>query len=197
MTTVLYLHGFLSSPQSVKAQQTLAYAHRHYPDVNVLIPQIPNTIDAAITFLKSFVEQHFVQQSKPLLCIGSSMGGFLSNWLVENYPENKQNKAVLVNPAVAPYNLMLSYIGEHTNPYSGEQFAVDDHHIGTLREIEPSSIKNPSSYKLLLQTGDEVLDYQLAVKRYQGANIIIEDGGDHSFIDFDRHLSDVFRFLLS
>lgn len=197
MTTVLYLHGFLSSPESVKAKQTLEYAKQYLPDVEIVIPQIPNTIDAAVSSLKSLVKQHFIQPGKPILCIGSSMGGFLSNWLVETYAGHSESKAVLVNPAVAPYNLMLNYLGEHTNPYSGERFCVDADHIDVLRALEPTSCNNPSSYKLLLQTGDEVLDYKLAVERYKGANVIIEEGGDHSFINFERHLNDVFRFLLS
>jgi hypothetical protein len=48
----------------------------------------------------------------------------------------------------------------------------------------------------MLQSGDEVLDYQLAVERYQGADIQVEQGGDHSFVGYNQHLSDVFCFLL-
>lgn len=197
MTTIIYLHGFLSSPQSVKAQQTIDYANKHHPDVDMLVPQIPNTIDFAVSYLESVIDKHFIQTSKPLLCIGSSMGGFLSNWLLEKYSDKPDSKAVLVNPAVAPYNLMQDYLGEHTNPYSQERFCVDTHHIDVLRQLESVKVSNPSRYKLLLQTGDEVLNYQLAESRYKGASIHIEQGGDHSFVDYHQHLGDVFRFLLS
>lgn len=196
MTTILYLHGFLSSSQSAKAQQTLNYANQQHPDVNVLIPQIPNTIDIAVNYLEKLIETHFIQQSKPILCIGSSMGGFLSHWLIEKYASMPGCKAVLVNPAVAPHLLMQDYLGEHTNPYSQQRFVIDAEQIQILRQLEPSYISDPSRYKVMLQSGDEVLDYQLAVALYQGADIQVERGGDHSFVGYDQHLSDVFRFLL-
>ena len=195
MNTILYLHGFLSSPQSEKAQQTLAFANQYYPDVQIITPQIPNTIDNAVGYLRDIVEEHFRQKQKPLLCIGSSMGGFLSTWLLSEYPEDLGGKAVLINPAVAPYNLMQGYLGEHTNPYSNEKFRVDAHHIDVLRSLDPSSICHPERFQVLLQTGDEVLDYRLAEERYHGAEVKIEQGGDHSFINYGKHLADIFDFL--
>ena len=45
MSQVIYLHGFLSSPQSEKAQLTKAYVEQNVKDVILHIPQIPNTID--------------------------------------------------------------------------------------------------------------------------------------------------------
>ena len=47
----------------------------------------------------------------------------------------------------------------------------------------------------MVQTGDEVLDYQQAVNKYQGCDLIIEKGGDHSFIDYDKKLPQIMRFL--
>jgi predicted esterase YcpF (UPF0227 family) len=47
-----------------------------------------------------------------------------------------------------------------------------------------------------LQTADETLDYRQAATKYQGYKLSIEQGGDHSFLDFQRFLPDIFRFLL-
>jgi predicted esterase YcpF (UPF0227 family) len=196
MTSILYLHGFLSSPKSEKAQQTSAYIQKYYPTVELLIPQIANSIDNAVTQLQSVVKTHFIERQKPLLLIGSSMGGFLSNWLLSNYPQELGGRAVLINPAVAPYNLMQNYLGEHVNPYTQEQFTVDEHHIEVLRELEPTVVARPEHYQVYLQTGDEVLDYRLAEERYKGANLTIENGGDHSFVHYDQHLKSILSFLL-
>ncbi|MCP3862167.1 MAG: esterase YqiA, partial [Aestuariibacter sp.] len=38
MSAVLYLHGFLSSPLSVKAQQTRRYLSEQYPDIEFVCP---------------------------------------------------------------------------------------------------------------------------------------------------------------
>ena len=120
------------------------------------------------------------------------MGGFLSNWLVEQYG----GKAVLINPAVAPYSLMADYLGPHVNPYTQERFEVTADHIALLRAMEPESVADATAYKVLLQTGDETLDYRLAEQRYTGSDLCIEEGGDHSFQGFERHLPAIFRFLL-
>ena len=48
---------------------------------------------------------------------------------------------------------------------------------------------------MLLQTGDEVLDYRLAESRYSGCRMTIEQGGDHSFQHFERPLPAIIEFL--
>jgi predicted esterase YcpF (UPF0227 family) len=50
---------------------------------------------------------------------------------------------------------------------------------------------------LLAQTGDETLDYRLAVDKYQVCKQTIEAGGDHSFQNFDSHLPNIINFLLA
>ncbi|HCG87594.1 MAG TPA: esterase YqiA, partial [Alteromonas macleodii] len=38
MQHILYLHGFLSSPKSIKAQATKAYFEQHHANVTLHIP---------------------------------------------------------------------------------------------------------------------------------------------------------------
>jgi len=47
---------------------------------------------------------------------------------------------------------------------------------------------------LMVETGDEVLDYRQAVARYAGAQQYVIEGGDHGFGDFAEHLEVVFAF---
>ncbi|WP_100656214.1 YqiA/YcfP family alpha/beta fold hydrolase [Alteromonas flava] len=192
MPTIVYLHGFLSSPQSQKAQETRQYIEQHHPAVTLLTPQIPNTIDQVPKLLLQLIRP-LLASGESLRLIGSSMGGFLSNWLVEQFG----GKAVLINPAVGPYRLMLDYLGEHVNPYTGEAFTVTQAHTEQLRQMEPPAISSPAAYKVLLQTGDETLDYRLAEQRYAGAELVIETGGDHSFVNYAAHLPAICEFLLA
>ena len=53
---------------------------------------------------------------------------------------------------------------------------------------------SPSRYLLLVETGDEVLDYRLALERYAGAEQIVVEGGDHSLRSFPEHLGRILRF---
>ncbi|GLR72617.1 YqiA/YcfP family alpha/beta fold hydrolase [Agaribacter marinus] len=188
MQHIIYLHGFLSSPKSVKAQQTLAFFKAHFPAVNIHIPQLPGDIGRAITQIESLVN---TLPQKQLRFIGSSMGGFLSTYFVEQYG----GKAVLVNPAVEPFNLLKHYMGKHLNPYTGEIFYITYNQIERLVQAHQTALRKPEDYFVLLQTGDETLDYRLAEKKYQHSKMYIEDGGNHSFVDYDKHLPDIFSFL--
>lgn len=188
MQHLIYLHGFLSSPQSEKAQQTLAFAKKHYPYLNVHTPQLAGNIQQAVKQVDTLV------RSLPkgnLRFIGSSMGGYLSTYVCEKYG----GKAVLINPAVRPFDLLSGYIGLHINPYTGEKFSIHSGHIACLRSLYCTSLKQGSAYKVLLQTGDETLDYRLAEAKYTGADITVEQGGDHSFIAYENHLASIFSFL--
>ena len=49
-------------------------------------------------------------------------------------------------------------------------------------------------YLLLVETGDEVLDYRQAVKRYSGSRQIVLAGGDHSFTRFPEQVPQIIEF---
>ncbi len=191
MSEVLYLHGFLSSPQSVKAQSTLSWFASHHPDTKMHVPQLSNSPNKVKQQLDDYLQKHPSITRDGLRVIGSSMGGYLASHLVEQYG----GRAVLVNPAVRPYELLLGFLGEHTNPYTQEKFSLvnDDMHI--LKTLDTPTIKCLQNYMVLLQTGDETLDYRQAQQKYQGAQLHIEPGGDHSFVGYEQHLPAIARFL--
>lgn len=186
---VIYLHGFLSSPQSKKALQTLEFVRTNYPDLILEIPQLANYPNDAVTIIEQKVAEH---QGKKLRFIGSSLGGFLSTFMVEKH----SGKAVLINPAVRPFELLVDFLGEHTNPHTQQLFLLENKHIDELRHLDTPTLKPESDYWVLLQTEDETLDYRQAETKYQDYKLSVEDGGDHSFQNFQRFLPDIFRFLL-
>jgi uncharacterized protein len=55
-------------------------------------------------------------------------------------------------------------------------------------------IARPQRYLLLVQTGDEVLDYRVAVAFYAGAWQFVQGGGDHAFHDFAAQIPVLLRF---
>lgn len=186
---VIYLHGFLSSPQSVKAQQTAMFVKTHYPELVLETPNLGNYPEEAVNAIEQLIKQH---SGKKLRFIGSSLGGFLSTYMANKYG----GKAVLVNPAVKPYELLDDFLGEHLNPYTQQKFHLQSKHVSELRRYDTPELIPHADYWVLLQTADETLDYKQAELKYQQYKMTIEQGGDHSFQNFQRFLPDIFRFLL-
>ncbi|MEP1868572.1 MAG: YqiA/YcfP family alpha/beta fold hydrolase, partial [Paraglaciecola sp.] len=158
-------------------------------DLHMEVPQLANYPQDAAKIIEDIIKQY---PDKKLRFIGSSLGGYLSTYMREKY----SGKAVLVNPAVRPYELLLGYLGEHVNPNSGEQFLLEKKHIEELVALDCENVHAKENYWVLLQTKDETLDYRQAESKYQGCKMTIEEGGDHSFQNFQRFLPDIFRFLL-
>ena len=186
---LLYIHGFNSSSRSHKATVMAEYCAEHRADIKVLTPQLPSFPQQAALYLQQLVEQYKDQDEIAL--VGSSLGGYLSTWLNSHYGF----KAVVVNPAVKPYELLVDYLGEQVNPYTNERYVLETKHIDELKALDVPAITKPSDFWLLQQTEDEVLDYRQAVEKYQGATQTVAEGGDHSFVGFERYPQQIITFL--
>ncbi|WP_341501865.1 YqiA/YcfP family alpha/beta fold hydrolase [Gallaecimonas sp. GXIMD4217] len=182
---LLYLHGFHSSPGSMKAQQVLSWFAYHHPDIEVLAPQLPATPMAAWEQAEALVD------GRTLGVIGSSLGGFLATRLAERHPL----KAVLINPAVRPAELFHDYLGPQQHPYTGECYELDQRHLAELQALTLAGIERPERFMVLQKEGDEVLDWRQARDFYRGARLHIEPGGNHAFEDLPRHLPALAQFL--
>ena len=101
---------------------------------------------------------------------------------------------MLVNPAIRPYDDLRPYLGPQTNLYTGETFVVTDAHFAELAALAVARITRPERYWLLVQTGDEVLDYREAIAFYAGAFQYVQGGGDHAFQRFEAQIPAVLRF---
>lgn len=47
---------------------------------------------------------------------------------------------------------------------------------------------------LIAAKGDQLLDWQMMQKHYEGANQTIIDGSDHGLSDFEKYLDNVLSF---
>ncbi|MCP5076941.1 MAG: hypothetical protein GY951_02640 [Psychromonas sp.] len=185
---LLSLHGFHSSPQSLKAQQLAEYIATHHPETTFICPQLPCLPEQMWQLIESIFEKH---ESDDIGVVGSSLGGYLATKVSEVYNSN----VVLVNPAVTPYLLLQIYAGKQIHPYTGKEYFIDENYMKQLKLLDIKSITTPTNSWVLLQQGDEVLDYQHATNKYQGCKITCELGGDHSFVGFERFIPDIIKFL--
>ena len=190
MTTIVYLHGFRSSPASVKATQFRA-AVDALPSARRPVLYVPNLQMRPAAAIASVAEWlRHDQDPDALAFVGSSLGGFYATHLAERYGA----RAVLVNPAVHPARDLAPYIGVQTNLHTGEAFEVFASDFNDLRALEVGRITRPERYWLLVETADEVLDFREAVAHYGGAHQYVRGGGDHTFTDFASQVPAILRF---
>jgi predicted esterase YcpF (UPF0227 family) len=183
---LIYIHGFNSSALSLKAGLVRKRMVELGRGNEFFCPELPDRPRNAVALLDDLVRDSTA--ASPAL-IGSSLGGYYATWLAERH----HLRAVLVNPAVRPYELLGPALGMQTNLYTGVRYELTADHLEELRELEVATVR-PERYLLLVSTGDEVLDYRRAVEKYRGSEKIIHEGGDHGFSDFERHLGRVLAF---
>jgi predicted esterase YcpF (UPF0227 family) len=196
---ILYLHGFRSSPASLKARLLTDYFAAHGRAAEFVCPQLPASPAQAINLLQRIIDQygnqHAVQSdnqhsAQKLCLIGSSLGGFYATYLAE-----KNNcKAVLINPAVTPPRDLEKYVGVTTAYHSDEVFEFKSEYVEELRQFAISKISHPERYFLLAATGDEVLDWREMVSHYPSAKQHIIQGSDHGISEFADYLNLVVAF---
>jgi predicted esterase YcpF (UPF0227 family) len=121
--------------------------------------------------------------------VGSSLGGFYATHLAEKHGL----KAVLINPAIDPHVGLGAFLGPQQNLHSGERYELTERHLEEWAQLHAAAV-TPGRYLLLLETGDEVLDYRHAVERYRGARQVVVAGGDHALQSFPEHLGLIFDF---
>jgi predicted esterase YcpF (UPF0227 family) len=121
--------------------------------------------------------------------VGSSLGGFYATYLAEK----RALRAVLINPAIDPHVGLRAYLGPQKNLHTGEPYELTEAHLREWQKLYPARI-TPQRYLLIVETGDEVLDYRRAVARYAGAEQIVIPGGDHSLQSFPQHLPRILEF---
>jgi uncharacterized protein len=187
MVNILYLHGFRSSPQSMKAR--LMAAHFETNEHRFVCPQLPASPAHAIELACELVEDRG-DSAKDWALVGSSLGGYYATFLSEKYG----CRAALLNPAVFPADDLADYVGELTMYHSNDSFEWKAEYLYELEALRVERITKPNRYFLLAATGDEVLDWRIMRDHYAGAEQLIIEGSDHAISEFERYVKRVASF---
>lgn len=187
---LLYIHGFNSSPQSYKASALKTWMLKNHPAIIYEAPYLSPYPGEAILQLEKLIRACLAKQEAVTL-VGSSLGGFYGAWLAEKYGL----RAVLVNPSVRPFELLGRYIGENRNYHNGDRYVFEPKHVDELRGFYVPVHRHPENLLLMVQTGDETLDFKEATAKYSMCQSIIEYGGDHGFQGFERWFEYLMMFL--
>jgi hypothetical protein len=189
----LYIHGFNSSPSSYKARAFVDYLRQRGEGERVLVPALSHRPVEAIALLEQLIEFH---AERDILLLGSSLGGYYATYLMEKLGRVDEctMRAVMINPAVRPYELLEGWLGEQENLYTAEPYRLTLEHLQQLLALDCDRIAMPKRYLLLTQTDDETLDYRQAVEKFCDSPAIIQQGGSHGFDDFESMIPTILAF---
>lgn len=195
---LIYLHGFNSSPQSNKAQVLGRYMEERGLGARYACPALPHRPEQACAAIEHAIERAIeyatgagtagMPQEQTTL-VGSSLGGFYATWFAERYGL----KAALINPAIHPHRDLRAFLGVQQNLHTGEKYELTEAHLAQWAQLFVPAI-TPSRYLLLVETGDELLDYREAVGKYAGARQVVVQGGDHTLQSFADHIRQILQF---
>ena len=189
---IIYLHGFQSSPMSKKGQQLEQYC-TNVEHADVHLPDLNKPPEHVLRDISKLIESLPLDQVR---LVGSSLGGFYATYLVAKYG----CPAVLINPAMQPWQLFEDLFGIEQIPLKvTDSWTLDADQLQQLQSIADTKLKHADKILVLLQRGDEVLDYRQAQRYYSAlhpsALILTDVGGNHAMDDFKDKLPLVLEFL--
>lgn len=179
---ILFIHGFGSCGWGGKS-----LALRQYFGMDrVLAPDLPLQPRDAVRHLTDLCGRYPVRA-----LVGSSLGGFYATWLNRSHPR----PTVLINPAMRPHEKLKGYTGRHRRWCDDLPFDVDLEYIEALGQLVRPTLGSRERYLVLLQEGDEVLDYREAADYYREKDLRVVPGGSHRFEDFPRQLPQIGHWI--
>jgi len=179
----IYIHGFGGSGEGVKAKLFREY----FKSINkpFIAPSLSYVPELAISTLKELIESY-----SDVTLIGSSLGGYYSIYLSQKY----NIKATLLNPSIHPTITLKNSLGFPPNFYDESSFKWSETHLKMLEKLK-SKVAKQELIMLLVQKGDDLLDYKEAVEYLPDSHMIVEDGGSHSFDGIEKQFKNIVEFL--
>lgn len=186
---IIYLHGFNSGGRSHKAgwlRAQLAPAVLFAPDYE------PHRAHDAVRDLRKFINR--LRRENPqdprLMLIGSSLGGFWARHLAGEFGASM----VLINPSVHPYDTLAGHTGRFRNEATGGETVLTAADLAALRDyrVEPCDPRVPTL--VLLDAGDELLNYRIAEAAFRGCGrTLVYPGGSHRFDHLEAAVPEIRR----
>ena len=156
--SIVYLHGFRSSPRSFKAlllgkrMASVGLADRY------VCPMLPVSPREATRDVEALIADLSTRDGAKPMVIGSSLGGYYATWLAERHGL----RAAMLNPATRPERDLAKYVGEQPLWHGG----------GTIRS-SGNSFATPhiaAICALVLSKHPELTPFQLKSVLYLTAN---------------------------
>lgn len=190
---ILYLHGFNSGGRSQKA----IWLRAHLAPILVFAPSYePHRGHDAARDLRKFIARLRREnpQDPELMLLGSSLGGFWAQYLAPEFDA----RIVLINPSLRPDETLARHVGRYRNEATGGETVLTAEDVRALRafRVEPCDPEVPTL--VLLDAGDEVLDYRIAEAAFHACGQTrVYPGGSHRFEHLPEALPEIRRLYKS
>ena len=185
--TILYFHGFKSSSDSTKAKDLHKFISRRTKNTILITPDIHDNFHDAHNQIINLIESN----QPNIFFMGSSLGGYYASF----FSQKLNKKAVLINPAIPPLKDFEMHLGKNKNYSNGNKFIITKHDIDYIRSLSYKKILKPKNLMILLESGDEILNYNDTSSYFSGSHIDILYGGDHSYSSFKEKFNKIQDFL--
>ncbi|MGN0902446.1 MAG: YqiA/YcfP family alpha/beta fold hydrolase [Succinivibrio sp.] len=191
---IAYIHGLQSGSNARKAVIFKKELQRLMPECDFVSLDFDDKFRQGIDDLDGFVKRSLEDGIKPFL-VASSLGGFYALILSLRY----SLKTALINPCIYPSlfiekNHLLGV--ELENFYTHKKFVVTQEDLSLMKEAEETIRGYKAEDTLVfLQRGDEVLDYRIAEQFFKDACLNVEDGGSHTYDNFESKIPEILSFF--
>ncbi len=185
--TILYFHGFKSSSDSGKAQEFKKFIENKTSQTKIIIPDLKDDFKEAHKQIEGLIEKN----NPNILYMGSSLGGYYALYFAQLY----KTKSVLINPAIPPLKDFEIHLGKNENYATGNKFTISKDDISYVRSLHHKEILEPKNNLILLESGDEILNYAESSSHFRGSYIDIFYGGNHSYTSIKEKFTKIKDFF--
>ncbi|MGD8587468.1 MAG: YqiA/YcfP family alpha/beta fold hydrolase [Chromatiales bacterium] len=195
---IVYLHGLSSAGSSHKA----SVLRERLAPIPLVSPTYPAHLAAqAVHDLSRELARWTAETAalkQPLVLVGSSMGGFYGQFLARRFPIDH---LVMINPALRPWKLLKQVVGWHYNQPLDQRYFLSSEMVEATRPFRVASVCDGVPTTLLLDQGDELIDWRIAAAIYRDCGELhCFEGGSHAFEHLDEAvemLARIYRGLQS
>ena len=181
MKLIIYAHGFNSSSSSYKARLIQRLIREQGSHIDFWCPNLPHWPKEAVAVLRNKIKTASIDE---VVLVGSSLGGFYATYLSEQLG----CRSIVINPAITPHIGLKNYVGLQKNLYTNEEYEFTNQHLEQLEIMHTPRLENPKRLLLMHTTGDELLDWRVALQFYKDSKRLIVSGSDHGFSNFEDYV---------
>ena len=184
---IIYLHGFNSASLDKegrllvnKPKLAVLQAFCQEQQIKLVAPNVDYRDFEGLVEDQLMAWNQLIDQGFQVVFMGSSMGGFASEYLAMK----TGSPAIMINPVISPTNLLPQFIGVTTNAETGINYQWSLEHCHSYSVFEQHLIQSNRVFTrlVLLDMGDELLDSTVSLQHYRSLGQVLNyEGGSHSF----------------